>query len=73
MTIEGISSVTRAVSDGQGRPLPTWSGCVRLAANQVFLLGLTDDSFDSRYWGPISTDVIDGVWERIEVRGPSGK
>lgn len=73
VTIDGVSSVTRAASDSLGRPLPSWSGCLQLAPNQVFLLGQTDDSFDSRYWGPISTDEIDGVWDRIEMRRPSGK
>lgn len=47
VTINGAASVI-ARSDAE---LPGWSGCVRLAANDVFLLGESDNSFDGRYFG----------------------
>ena len=31
--------------------LPSWSGCIRLTASDVFLLGETENSFDGRYFG----------------------
>jgi type IV secretory pathway protease TraF len=36
-----------------------------LAANEVLLLGDTADSFDGRYWGPVSVDLIEGVWRKL--------
>lgn len=55
----------RQVRDGQGRALPAWSECRALRAGEFFLAGDTDDSFDSRYWGPVSISDIDGVWRRV--------
>lgn len=42
-----------------------WSGCRVLAQNEVLLLGETEDSFDGRYWGPISIEQIEGVWRHL--------
>ena len=42
-----------------------WRGCRVLAANEVLLLGDTADSFDGRYWGPVSVDLIEGVWRKL--------
>lgn len=45
-------AVVRAQSTtSAGRALPTWSGCRTLAADEVFLLGRADGSFDARYFG----------------------
>jgi conjugative transfer signal peptidase TraF len=50
--------------DRHGRALPLWRGCALLAAGEVFLLGDTDDSFDSRYFGPVRAADLKGVfWE----------
>lgn len=48
--------------DGQGRALPQWQGCRRLGPGEWFLLGDADGSFDSRYWGPVTSAEIEGVW-----------
>lgn len=49
-----------------GRVHPSgWRGCRDLADGEVLLLGDTDDSFDGRYWGPVSVDLIEGVWRRL--------
>ena len=46
-------------SDMLRRPMPIWTGCRRLKAGELFLLGGGPDSFDSRYFGPVSaTDVV---------------
>jgi conjugative transfer signal peptidase TraF len=45
--------------DREGRPLPAWHGCRTLAPGEVFLLTETvPASFDGRYFGPISSDLI---------------
>jgi conjugative transfer signal peptidase TraF len=49
------------VIDGKGRPLPAWNDCRMLQAGEVFLLmeGVPD-SFDGRYFGPVTTAAIVG-------------
>lgn len=37
--------------DGQGRPMPAWTGCHDLSAGEYFLLMESPDSFDGRYFG----------------------
>ncbi len=66
VTIRETTSLPRAMRDRQGRTLPLWSGCRMLRPDEVFLAGDTPDSFDSRYWGPVPTQVVDGVWTPIQ-------
>jgi conjugative transfer signal peptidase TraF len=63
VTINQEVTLQRRTVDRVGRALPTWSGCRRLNG-QVFLIGDTADSFDGRYWGPVASDLIEGVWHR---------
>lgn len=51
--INGVAVATMLASDGRGRPMPQWHGCVTLGADSVLLL-LADvpTSFDGRYFGP---------------------
>jgi type IV secretory pathway protease TraF len=42
-----------------------WRGCRILNDDEVLLLGDTPDSFDGRYWGPVSVNPIEGVWRRL--------
>jgi len=65
ISINGEAMARRAAVDSSGRPLPSWSGCIVLATDQFFLLGDTADSFDGRYWGPVSRDRIEGVWRPL--------
>lgn len=51
--------------DRRGRPLPAWTGCRRLAAGEVLVLGDTAASFDSRYFGPVPSSAIQGVYREI--------
>ena len=47
--------------DGLGRALPVMSGCYRLNADEVFLVSTTvENSWDSRYFGPVSDELILG-------------
>jgi len=63
VTINQTMTLQRRTVDTAGRPLPTWSGCRRLH-DQVFLIGDTADSFDGRYWGPVASELVEGVWRR---------
>jgi conjugative transfer signal peptidase TraF len=49
--VNGRWVADRLVADGAGRPMPTWSGCVRLRGQQLFLLMDAPASFDGRYFG----------------------
>jgi conjugative transfer signal peptidase TraF len=53
----------RAAEDSSGRPLPRWSECRELSDEEFFLQGDADNSFDSRYFGPVRRDQIEGVWK----------
>lgn len=48
--------------DRRGVALPTWRGCRRLGEEELFLLGDTPSSFDSRYFGPVSRSRVTGVY-----------
>lgn len=58
----------RRIADGAGRPMPMWSGCVRLRGRQWFLLMDDPASFDGRYFGLTEGDDIIGkarlLWAR---------
>lgn len=59
------------LADTAGRPLPAWSGCIRLPDTQVFVLAADPDSFDSRYFGPVDRANVLGtalpVWVRMNT------
>ncbi len=65
VTLNGVDVARRRERDGAGHTLPTWSGCRILSADELLLLGDTPDSFDGRYWGPVTTRMISGVWRPI--------
>ena len=46
--------------DRAGRPLPRWNECRELVQGEFFLLGDAPDSFDSRYFGPVSSARVIG-------------
>jgi type IV secretory pathway protease TraF len=68
VTINGRIVAHARTLDAVARPLPAWSGCFRLAADQVFVLSADPDSFDSRYTGPIARAHIVGVAQPVWVR-----
>jgi len=52
--------------DSRGRPMPQWKGCRPLAEDELLLLSpLHADSFDSRYFGPVSTHTVLGTAHRL--------
>lgn len=58
-------SVAVHLVDRRGLALPQWRDCRRLAPDEVFLLGDTADSLDSRYFGPVRSAEILGVYRVV--------
>ena len=59
--INGTWVVERRVADAGGRPMPWWSGCVRLRGGQLFLLmSNSPASFDGRYFGVTEGGLVVG-------------
>ncbi|MBZ9763336.1 S26 family signal peptidase [Mesorhizobium sp. CA8] len=64
--IGGKIVARRLATDGQGRALPWWNECRVLSADELFLLnGEAPRSFDSRYFGPVSSENIIGRLEPL--------
>ena len=61
VSIDGRHVADQLATDSEGRPLPAWTGCRTLAADEIFLL-MADvpDSFDGRYFGTVPTSAIIG-------------
>ena len=61
VTIDGAAVATARDRDSSGRSLPRWDGCRVLAPGEVLLLNTAaPDSFDGRYFGPVSITSIIG-------------
>jgi conjugative transfer signal peptidase TraF len=48
--------------DRRGATLPAWRECRVLRTDELFVLGDTPGSFDSRYFGPIRRAQVEGVY-----------
>ncbi|MCX7070112.1 MAG: S26 family signal peptidase [Gammaproteobacteria bacterium] len=60
--IDGVPVATALPTDRLGRALPSLPLCRRLEPGELFLLSVTNPaSFDSRYFGPVSTSAVIGV------------
>ncbi|MFN9470869.1 S26 family signal peptidase [Acidovorax sp.] len=60
--IDGVPVAAVLPADRLGRPLPSWRQCRQLRPGELFLLSVTNPaSFDSRYFGPVSTSAVIGV------------
>lgn len=64
VTVDGRVAA-RAFRNSERSAPPGWVGCRTLGSNEVLLLGDSPDSFDGRYWGPVSTHFIEGVWRPL--------
>lgn len=49
--LNGRRIAERRATDAKGRPMPDWSGCLRLRGHQLFLMMDAPASFDGRYFG----------------------
>lgn len=59
--VNGRHAATRLHQDGQGRPMPWWTGCGRIAhGHYLLLMGAVPASFDGRYFGPVPRRAIVG-------------
>jgi conjugative transfer signal peptidase TraF len=47
--------------DRHGKPMPQYAGCGVLASNELFVSTHHDNSFDSRYFGPLELPVLRGT------------
>jgi conjugative transfer signal peptidase TraF len=61
VTLDGRTVATALPRDRFGRPLPGWSGCRRVARNELLLIAPElRASFDSRYFGPVDRAQVIG-------------
>ena len=61
ITVDGVEAGAVLERDRAGRDLPVWQGCRRIQTGEVFLMNWqVRDSFDGRYFGLTSTDLIIG-------------
>ena len=59
--IDGDLVAKRLRWDRQGHALPAWQACRHLVGDELFLLSSRNpESFDSRYFGPISANAVIG-------------
>jgi len=69
LRINGRDRAPIAAHDGLGVALPHWSGCRRLAANELFVFSdRVSNSFDSRYFGPVNRSAVIGVYVPVFTR-----
>lgn len=65
MRINGVLVARLLYRDLQGRALPVWQTCRRLAGDELLLLSSTNPkSFDSRYFGTV---FVDGMIVRVQL------
>lgn len=70
VSVNNINVAMAAEVDRNGRPLPSWTGCITLGPNEVFLLNAdVDDSLDGRYFGTINSSQIMGQALPFWTRG----
>lgn len=65
VTLNGRVVAVAHLKDGAGRTLPRWQGCRGLAHNEIFVLAGRPGSFDGRYFGPLTVDMIVGRAEAL--------
>lgn len=62
---DGLTIAVAQRTDNLGLPLPVWQGCHILTEDQLFLLQDHPQSFDGRYFGPVSRFLIIGRAARV--------
>lgn len=68
--VNGTIVAMAAETDRNGLPLPSWTGCVTLGPEEVFLLNAhVDDSLDGRYFGTVNASQIVGQALPFWTRG----
>jgi conjugative transfer signal peptidase TraF len=69
ITVDGMAMGHALDRDHLGRILPSWCGCRIVAGHEVFFMNWqSENSFDGRYFGPLSVSTIvgraDPLWTR---------
>jgi len=59
--VNGKIVATALKQDKSGRDLPLWKGCKTLRVTEIFVLSKHRDSFDGRYFGSASIDLVIGT------------
>jgi len=59
--IDGKLVARQLRRDRKGRALLAWRDCRPLVSDELFLLSSNPESFDSRYFGPVSANVVIGL------------
>jgi type IV secretory pathway protease TraF len=59
--IDGNVTAQVKYLDKNHRVLPIWKGCRALEPDEIFVLGMHRDSFDSRYFGPVDRAQVLGT------------
>lgn len=67
ITAYGLAIGNARERDNAGRKMPVWQGCVRIGADEIFLMNFdVPDSVDGRYFGPFPRSSVIGrvrpVW-----------
>lgn len=60
ISVNGSGMGVAKSKDVLGRFLPVWEGCEVLTKDQIFVLNFHPNSFDGRYFGPVSRELIIG-------------
>ncbi|HEX4182976.1 MAG TPA: nucleotidyl transferase AbiEii/AbiGii toxin family protein [Caulobacteraceae bacterium] len=69
LTINGRDRGPIASRDSRGVALPRWRGCRALEPGEVFVFSnRVPNSFDSRYFGPVSVHAVIGVYRPLIAR-----
>ena len=58
--VRGVLVARALHRDRSGRRMLVWHGCRRLTSGEIFVLARHPQSFDSRYFGPVSVSAIVG-------------
>ena len=66
LQVNGARLAGIASTDSEGRVLPRWRGCRSLTSDELFVFsGRIPNSFDSRYYGPVSRRAVLGVYTLV--------
>lgn len=71
LSINGRRRAPVLAQDPRGRPLPHWDGCRALGPGEFFVFSdRIPNSFDSRYYGPVASAQILGVFALLSAPQP---
>ncbi len=66
--VDGTTVAQALEQDRAGRAMPRWTGCRALGAEELMLIAPGNaESFDSRYFGPVTLDAVIGKARRLQL------